>query len=452
MDQRARSPFDPMGLVEDLYPIARSITGDGVRETLRLIGEHVPVEVHEVASGTPVLDWTVPPEWNLRDAYIADSAGNRVVDARASNLHVVGYSVPVHATMGLDELRPHLHTLPEQPHLVPYRTSYYEETWGFCVAQATLDALAEDQYEVCIDSTLAPGSLTYGEVVVPGDTGQTGDTGEEILLSAHLCHPSLADDNLSGLAVATAVARRLLAAPLRRYTVRVLFAPGTIGAITWLARNRDRLDRLAFGLTLSCLGDHHPFTYKRTHQADTPIDHYVAEALSESGHEHELIDYFPYGYDERQYNSPGFRLAVGSLMRGRHGQFPEYHTSADDLGFVSGERMSESIEVLERVLRVADRDRVLWNLAPRGEPQLGRRGLYRALGGTDIDDAQLAMLWVLHLCDGDHTLLDVARRAGLAFDAVAATAEVLEHHGLLGAAPPAATHDVPGTRPQEEPR
>jgi aminopeptidase-like protein len=420
------SPADEMmAVVEELYPICRSITGDGVRATLDVIGKLVPLDVHEVASGTPVLDWTVPDEWNIREAYIADASGKRVVDFAACNLHVVSYSVPVAERMTLEELRPHLHTLPEQPDLIPYRTTYYERDWGFCLSQRQLDGMTPGEYEVRIDSRLEPGHLTYGEVVIPGR--QPG----EFLVTAHVCHPSLGDDNLSGIVVSAVLARRLLTGPRPRLTYRFVFAPGTIGAITWLARNGDAAARIEHGLTLSCLGDDHPFTYKRTVGGDDTIDRAAAQALARSGFDHDLIDFFPYGYDERQYNSPGFRLPVGALMRSRHGEFPEYHTSADNLDFVSGERMVESLSVLEAIVDVADRNRALRNLEPYGEPQLGRRGLYRALGGSDIPDLQLAMLWVLNLGDGAHDLLAVAERSGLDFDAIAAAADLLEEHELL---------------------
>jgi aminopeptidase-like protein len=419
---------EAMGLIAELYPLCRSITGVGVRSTLEILGRMIPIEVHEVESGTPVLDWVVPPEWNIRDAYVKNAAGERVIDFARSNLHVVNYSVPISATMTLDELRPHLHTLPDRPDAVPYRTSYYAESWGFCLSQRALDALPDDLYEVVIDSTLAPGSLTYGELFVPGTTDS------DILISTHVCHPSLADDNLSGIAVSTLLARQLLAGPRPRHGVRFLYAPGTIGAITWLAGNEAQRSRIAHGLTLTCLGDDHPFTYKRTVGGDAMIDRVAAHVLAAGEAPHQLIDFFPYGYDERQYNSPGFRLAVGSLMRGRHGQFPEYHTSDDNLEFVSGARLAESFGVLARILAVLDRNRTMRNLVPYGEPQLGGRGLYGALGGTNIADAQLAMLWVLNQSDGEHSLLDIAERARLDFDAVAATAAVLEEHGLLAEA------------------
>ncbi|MEV4898324.1 DUF4910 domain-containing protein [Nonomuraea sp. NPDC055795] len=272
-------------LVERLYPICRSITGDGVRETLAIIGEHLPLTVSEVPTGTQVLDWNVPQEWNIRDAWIKDRSGRKVVDFQELNLHVVGYSVPVRGTFTLEELRPRLHTLPG---LVPYRTSYYNQTWGFCLTQETLDTMDEGPYEVLIDSTLRDGSLTYAEHVVPGELD------DEVLISCHTCHPSLANDNLAGIAVAVELAKSLVSP---RHTYRFIFAPGTIGAITWLARNRGRTERIKHGLTLACAGDPGPLTYKRSRRGDAPIDRAVAHVLRERPHT--LLDFSPYGYDER---------------------------------------------------------------------------------------------------------------------------------------------------------
>lgn len=416
-------------LVRELYPICRSITGNGVRETLAILARRLPLQIVEVPSGTPVLDWTVPREWNIRDAWVANEAGERVIDFRTHNLRVVNYSTPIRAKLSLEELRPHLHALADRPDLIPYRTSYYDDNWGFCLTQRELDALKPGQYDVCIDSTLSPGVLNYGELTLPGTSS------DEILISAHVCHPSLADDNLSGVAVATFLAAELAARPERRHTFRFLFAPGTIGAITWLAQNRETASRIKHGLTLTCLGDAHPFTYKRTVKGDAVIDRAAAHVLSRSGLASQTIDFFPYGYDERQYNSPGFRLSVGSLMRGRHGQFPEYHTSGDNLDFVSGERLAESLLVLRRIVDVLERNVRYRNLAPFGEPQLGSRGLYRALGGTSIPDLQLAMFWVLNLSDGQHALLDIAERARMDFSVVSAAAELLATHDLLAETP-----------------
>ena len=415
-------------LVERLYPICRSITGDGLRQTLRLIAEQLPIEMVEVPSGTPVLDWTVPPEWNVRDAYVADATGRRVIDFRAQSLHLVNYSTPIAAPMPLAELRPHLHTLPDRPDWIPYRTSYYAESWGFCLSQRQLEAMPDGEYEVRIDSTLAPGHLTYGELVLPGESE------DEILISSHVCHPSLADDNLSGIAVSVFLAAALAARPDRRHTFRFLYAPGTIGAITWLAKNRARAARIKHGLTLTCLGDGHPFTYKRTVDGKAAIDRAAAHVLAHAGLPHQSIDFFPYGYDERQFGSPGFRLPVGSLMRGRHGQFPEYHTSGDNLGFVSPERLAESWKILAEIVGVLEGDLRYRNLEPYGEPQLGKRGLYRAMGGTSIPDLQFAMLWVLNLSDGQHSLLDVAERSGLRFESIRVAADLLRQHALLAPA------------------
>lgn len=414
-------------LVKRLYPLCRSITGDGVRATLEIVGEYIPLHVHEVPTGTRVLDWTVPQEWNIRDAYIADAAGRRVVDFAASSLHVLGYSVPVSATLPLAELRGHLHTLPDRPAWVPYRTSYYERAWGFCLAQETLDALPDGEYEVRIDSTLADGHLTYAEHVIPGRVA------DEVLVSSHVCHPSLANDNLAGIAVAAFLARAL-GERTPYYTYRFLFAPGTIGAITWLARNADRVRRVRHGLVLACAGDPGPLTYKRSRRGDAEIDRVLRHVLASSERPHRIKEFTPYGYDERQFCSPGFDLGVGSLTRTPYAGYPEYHTSADDLDFVSSEAMADTLALCREAFAVLDRNRRYLNLSPYGEPQLGRRGLYDSLGGrSDARQAQMAMLWVLSLSGGEHSLLDVAEHAGLPFDAVAAAADALEGAGLIRA-------------------
>jgi aminopeptidase-like protein len=412
-------------LVAELYPICRSITGDGVRRTLEIVGREIDLEVHEVPSGTEVFDWTVPREWNIRDAWVANAAGERVIDFHASNLHVMSYSVPVRATMPLAELKPHLFTLPEHPDWVPYRTSYYKESWGFCASQRLLDSLPDGDYEVCVDATLADGHLTYGEHVVPGETD------EEVLVTCHVCHPSLANDNLSGIAVASRLAR-LLGGTRSRYTHRFLFIPGTIGSITWLARNQDRVGRIRHGLVLACVGDPGRLTYKRSRRGDAEIDRAMAHVLASSGRPHDLEDFAPYGYDERQFCSPGFNLPVGCLSRTPYARYPQYHTSADDLRLVRPEHLQDSLEACWEVLRVLDGNHRYLNLNPKCEPQLGRRGLYGSIGGrSDAEERQMAMLWVLNLSDGGHSLLDVADRAGLPFALVAEVAGTLEGAGLL---------------------
>jgi aminopeptidase-like protein len=416
-----------MDLVDELYPLPRSITGEGVRKTLRVLQRFIPLEVHEVATGTQVLDWTVPREWTIRDAYIKDATGHRIVDFNSSNLHVVGYSVPVHATMSLAELRPHLHSLPDRPSWIPYRTSYYHETWGFCLSHDQLLALDEGPFEVRIDSDLRDGHLTYGELVLPGETR------DEILVSTHICHPSLANDNLSGIAVATFLAAELQHAP-RRHTVRFLFAPGTIGSLTWLSLHEHDL-RVRHGLVLAGVGDGGNLTYKRSRRGDADVDRAVQIALRDSGVAHTVQDFSPWGYDERQFNSPGFNLSVGSLMRTVHGTYPEYHTSADDLGFVRPDRLQESLETCRAVVGILEADRRYLNLSPKGEPALGRRGLYSPIGGSEAPVDRLAMLWVLNLSDGSHSLIDVAERSGLAFPAISDAARSLEKAGLLEARP-----------------
>jgi aminopeptidase-like protein len=410
-------------LVERLYPICRSITGDGVRQTLDIVGEHLTLERHEVPTGTQVLDWTIPQEWNIRDAFVATPDGERVIDFRASNLHVVGYSVPVNERMPLAELREHLHTLPDQPSWVPYRTSYYAPAWGFCLAQEKLDALPDGEYDVVIDSTLADGSLTYGEHVVPGRVT------DEVIVSCHVCHPSLANDNLAGIAVAISLAQQL-AETQPHYTYRFLFMPGTIGSITWLARNQERIGKIKHGLVLACAGDPGPLTYKKSRRGDAEIDRVVQHVLKTR--EHRVIDFSPYGYDERQFCSPGFNLGVGSLTRTPYAGYPEYHTSADNPAFVSPSAMEDTLGALRDAFGVLDRNRRYVNLSPYGEPQLGKRGLYDSLGGrSDAKEAQLAMLWVLNLSDGEHSLLDIAERAGLPFDIVAVAARALHDAGLV---------------------
>jgi aminopeptidase-like protein len=424
----AQAGAQMVALVRDLYPICRSITGDGVRQTLARLREEIALEVHEVPSGTQAFDWTVPREWNIRDAYVKDANGQRVIDFRQHNLHVVNYSVPVYARMSFAELRPHLHSLPDRPDSIPYRTSYYRESWGFCLAHRELErleAMPDAQYEVCIDSTLAAGHLTYGELLIPGEST------DEVLFSCHVCHPSLADDNLSGIAVATFLAQWVAALPKRRHSYRFVFVPGTIGSITWLSRNQEGARRIKHGLVLTCVGDRAGFNYKRTRHGDTDIDRAVAHVLQHSAASHALQDFSPYGYDERQYNSPGFKLAVGCLMRSAHGTFPEYHTSADNLDFISADALAETLATVRTVVQVLENNRIWRNLSPYCEPQLGKRGLYSATGGEHIRKREMAMLWVMNLSDGEHSLLDIARRAGLPFHVVHEAAQLLAHADLL---------------------
>lgn len=411
--------------IEELYPICRSITGNGVRETLRRIQNLIPLQIHEVPSGTKVFDWTVPREWNIRDAWVKDASGHRVIDFQRSNLHVVSYSSPVQCRMSLAELRPHLHSLPDRPDWIPYRTSYYNETWGFCLTHRELESLRDEEYEVCIDSTLQDGSLSYGELVLKGETAN------EILISCHVCHPSLCNDNLSGIAVAMALARELNY-QRHRFTFRFLFIPGTIGAITWLALHEDAARRIHGGLVLAGIGDAAPLAYKKSRQGNAEIDCAVEHMLRHSGQPFLVTEFTPYGYDERQYCSPGFNLPVGRLSRSPHGQFPEYHTSADDLTFVRQESLADSLRSCRDTIFILENNHSFLNLNPNCEPQLGKRGLYRAIGGNaDAGKSELAMLWTLNLSDGRHSLLDIAQRSGLSFAAIHHAAQLLSEHGLL---------------------
>jgi aminopeptidase-like protein len=416
-------------LATELFPIPRSLTGEGVRETLRLLGKRIPLTVHEVPTGTRAFDWTVPREWNLRDAWVANARGERVIDVRRSNLHVVGGSVPVRRRMSLDELRPHLHTLPDHPEWIPFRTAYYSETWGFCLAHRDYLRLTPGEYEVVIDASLEDGSLTYGECLLEGEGP------DEVLVSTHVCHPSLANDNASGLALATLLAE-CLATVRRRYSYRFVFVPGTIGSLTWLSRNETRLGRIRHGLVVVCAGDPGPFSYKKTRRGDTELDRAALHVLRHAGVAHEVVDFFPWGYDERQYSSPGFDLPVGSLSRTPHGRYPQYHTSADDLTFVTPQALGDSLVRYLEILEVLEGNAIYRNLCSKGEPQLGRRGLWRPIGGQAAG-SELALLWVLNFSDGRASLLDIAERAGLPFRVIRRAADALCAHGLLAEAGPA---------------
>jgi aminopeptidase-like protein len=412
-------------LITELYPICRSITGNGVRETLRGIGKLIPLTTQEVATGTQVFDWMVPKEWNIRDAYIKDGQGRRVIDFKRSSLHVLNYSTPIYKKIALEELRGHMYSLPEHPDWIPYRTSYYKEDWGFCISHNELAALNDEEYEVCIDTSLENGQLTYGEYFLPGRSS------DEVLISCHICHPSLCNDNLSGIALVTFLASHLSALSLK-YSYRFLFIPGTIGAITWLSLNEEKSSKIRHGLVAACVGDAGRPTYKRSRRGDAEIDKAAAHVLSHSGESYEILDFSPYGYDERQFCSPGFNLPIGSLTRTPHGRFPQYHTSADNLDLVAPEHLADSFRIYLGVLSVLENNARYVNLNPKCEPQLGRRGLYSAIGGSPQSKSQeLAMLWVLNQSDGEHSLLDISERANLPFDIIRSTADLLRGHGLI---------------------
>jgi len=411
----------------ELYPICRSITGEGIRRTLKMIGERVLLQITEVPTGTAVFDWTVPKEWNVRHAYIRDANGRRLVDFQRSSLHLLNYSTPVQGTFPLSELREHIFTLPDHPDWIPYRTSYYKPQWGFCLTHNQMLALIDTGYEVSIDTTLEEGSLTYGECYVPGQSS------DEVLISVHACHPSLANDNLSGITVATALARLLKGKDLR-YSYRFLFIPGTIGAITWLARNRETVKRIKHGLVLTCIGDAGGFHYKKSRRGNAEVDLAVDQVLRHCGEPSEVLEFSPYGYDERQFCSPGFNLPVGCLMRSVWGTFPEYHTSADNLDFIHPRQLARSLRVCASILDVLENNRSYLNQNPFCEPQLGKRNLYRVTGGHTIDEAIDAQLWVLNFSDGNHSLLDITERSGIPFATILAAADLLHENGLLAEA------------------
>jgi aminopeptidase-like protein len=338
---------------------------------------------------------------------------------------VLNYSVPIHTRIPLDELKKHIYTIPEYPDWIPYRTSYYQETWGFCMSHHQLEDLKDDKYEVFIDSSLETGSLTYGEYLI------SDQKADEVLISTHICHPSLCNDNLSGIAVAAFLARHLSSQSLR-YSYRFLFVPGTIGSIAWLSLNEPNISKIRHGLVLTLLGDSSDFTYKKSRSGNAEIDLAVTHYLKHAANPFNIIDFIPYGYDERQYCSPGFNLPVGCLTRTPHAEFPEYHTSADNLDFVAPENLAESLAGLLEVVFILENNRTCLNQNPKCEPMLGKRGLYQKIGGrSDSKMTQLAALWVLNLSDGNHSLLDIAIRSGMPFNIINKAADALVDCDLL---------------------
>jgi aminopeptidase-like protein len=414
-------------LVEQFYPICRSITGEGVRQTLDIIKKRIGLTIHEVSSGTKVFDWTVPPEWNIRDAFVARRDGSRIIDFNDSNLHTVSYSIPVKQRMTRDELLAHIHTLPDQTDHIPYRTSYYAPAWGFCLQHRRLAGLNESEYDAVIDSSLQPGSLTYGELYLPGASK------DEVLLSTHICHPSLANDNCSGMAVLTFLAEAL-SRRSNRYSYRLLFLPGTIGSITWLAANEQNTANIKHGLVISGVGDGGGPIYKRSRRGEARIDRVMSHAFAHAGKAGTIFDYFPYGYDERQYCSPGFDLPVGLFQNSKYGDYAEYHTSGDNLTFVRPAHLEASYDLISTALQILEEDGTFLSTNPKCEPQLGKRGLYGLLGGDkDAAAKQMTMLWTLAYADGKHSLLDIAEKARVPFRDVKRMSDLLKEHGLLKA-------------------
>jgi aminopeptidase-like protein len=413
-------------LAQRLWPIGRSLTGHGVRASLAILKEYLPaLTVHEVPSGTTCFDWTVPREWNIRAAWIVGPDGNKVVDFADNNLHVVGYSTPVRATLSLAELAPHLYSLPEQPDAIPYITSYYKERWGFCLAHRQKEALPEGQYRVHIDSELTDGSLTYGELLIPGETA------DEVFLSTYVCHPSMANNELSGPCVATYLARWLGTLPRRRYSYRVVFIPETIGSIVYLSRHLAELRaRVKAGFVLTCIGDDRTYSYLESRLGNTLADQAARHALRHHYPEFKHYSFLHRGSDERQYGSPGVDLPVASIMRSKYGTYPEYHTSLDNLELVTPSGLNGGFHAVRRALQAIE-----MNCLPcatiQCEPQLGKRGLYPTLS-TKATGAQVKnMMNLLAYADGEHSLLAIAEKIEVPIWELRLLFDSLAAHGLL---------------------
>ncbi len=409
-------------LAERLYPICRSITGDGVRETLNILGEYIPLSVSEVSSGTQVFDWEVPLEWNIRDAWVKNSDGEKVIDFKEHNLHVIGYCMPFQGRMSLTELKEHLHTLPDQPDVFPYVTSYFEERWGFCLAHNDLINLQEDTYEIHIDTDLKSGFLTYGELLIPGESEK------EILLSTYICHPSMANNELSGPVVATFLARTLLNRKKNHYSYRVLFVPETIGSITYLSLQLEALKKkVVGGYVLTCCGDEGQFTYLQTRKENMNVDRVSQHVLGEKIGDYNLYDFLDRGSDERQYNSPGVDLHIGSITRSMYGCYPQYHTSADDLTFITEKGLRETLDIYQECLKVFDFNQSYRRLT-LCEPQLSKRGLYPTLSTRQSYDAVETMMNFLAYCDGEHDLVWIAEKIGrYAGDLIPLIGQLMDH-------------------------
>lgn len=423
-------------LLARLFPINRSLTGDGVRETLRIVQDLAPeFEIHEYASGTQVYDWTIPDEWKIRDGYIADSTGKRLVDFQKNALHVMGYSSPIDAMMSFDELRPHLHTLPQMPDAIPYRTSYFRRAWGFCLTHAELDAFDPGEtYRVVIDAELFPGQLTLA------DSRLVGEAGKEFLFSTYCCHPWMANDNLSGIVMMTYV-HRLLAARKHRHTYRFVMAPETIGAITYLAHNETAMTKIDGGMIMSCCAGQGKFAYKESYLGDSLIDRAVRVVFRDANRELWHRPFAPDGSDERQYSMPAFRIPMGILAKDKFYDYDFYHTSKDDLSFVTGETLTESLSFYMKVIDVLEENRLLKSKMPYCEPQLGKRGLYPQTGGgmkqgaagaqSDVEAQVDAITWVMFLADGTMDLLAMSERSGQPFENLVDAAAKLEANDLL---------------------
>jgi aminopeptidase-like protein len=435
---------DILELIKELFPICRSITGNGVRETLSIIKEIIPeLKIFEVKSNTKVFDWDVPKEWNINDAYIKNSKNEKIIDFKKSNLHVLNYSIPINCKLSLAELKKHIFTNKDQPNLIPYRTSYYKENWGFCMSEKQFKSLEEDTYEIVIDSSLENGSLTYGELFLKGQNP------EEILLTCYVCHPSMCNDNLSGTCLLTHLSNAMSKMKLK-YSYRFLFIPETIGAIVWLSKNQNSLSNIKFGIVATCVGDRGKITFKKTKNGNSLIDKITEETLTNSKKPYKIVDFFPWGSDERQFSSPGINIPMASIMRTMYSQFPEYHTSGDNLDFMSSESLEdsfglyleiikqieshESLENYEKEKTTIDKidDEIYKNLNPFCEPQLGKRGLYEMTGGMQQNSiTKNAIFWILNFSDGNYSLRKISELAGINYIEIKKSAELLVKENLL---------------------
>jgi aminopeptidase-like protein len=434
-------------LMEELFPICRSVTGNGVRNTLKILKKKINLKIVEIPTGTKVFDWKVPSEWNIRDAYVKDSKGEKIIDFKKSNIHILNYSTPINKKISKKELKLHLHTLPEKPDSIPYVTSYYKRQWGFCTTHNQLKAMNDDFYQVKIDSTLKDGALTYGEFF------KKGKCSDEILISTYVCHPSLCNDNLSGIVISAKIAE-ILSKNDTFFSYRFLFIPETIGAITWLSKNESRLSKIRNCLVITCAGDNGKFTYKKTKSGNNTMDKIFLDVFKRSRKKTKIKEFFPYGSDERQFSSPGINIPTGVFMRTPYYEFPQYHTADDNLEFVESFALNESLSMLSDIIlefeskkeikenpknKINSKSKdVFINLKPKCEPQLGKRKIYRNIskrrlaGKMNSEDlSEIAIFWILNLSDGSYSLKDISKRSGLTLKLLRKTSKILMEKKLL---------------------
>lgn len=413
-------------LVKELFPICRSITGDGVRKTLRIIQREIPeLKIFEVPTGTKVFDWIVPKEWNIKGGYIETLEGKKVIDFADTNLHVMGYSLPIDKIVSREELLEMCYTIPEQPDYIPYVTSYYKERSGFCLSEKQKQALTEDTYHVVIDSTLENGSLTYGELLIPGNSK------DEIFLSTYVCHPSMANNELSGPAVAVELAKYILANKDRRYSYRIIFIPETIGSITYLSKNLDYMQKhVIAGYNISCVGDNRTYSYVESPYADTLADRVAQNVLNFHYPEYKRYSFLHRGSDERQYCSPLVHLPLCAICRSKYEEYPEYHTSADNLNLVSPNGLYGAFEVYRKCIDLLESN-YMYIVTTPCEPQLGKRGLYPTLSRRGSINETRSMTAFIAYADGKHDLVDISNRINVPIDRLLPIIKKLLDNGLI---------------------